>query len=291
MATALIKYNIIPESVEDKNLRALAANYEAAIQEAFELFNKEGEVEDLNRIWYVQLPRYDGLPFRRTYFGRNRWFDYSAYSAEHFSLKADAPLFVQKWETWKNPEPFLDLLKRVFPQPLANKLGSNLGALQFVVDVADQLLRRSLLPQDEKSATMIALLTSAASLLKWPMDFLATMKHLLKLRQESVKKQFYLEWDIQTTQRNCLMRCVITSSVTLEIAAKLRNEMILLLSNQILLNECIVASGVVKLPKKEHLAPAIANSMTNLSLTVTLNKRPRDDDIIEEMSKVPIKKH
>jgi hypothetical protein len=113
--------------------------------EAAKIFDFQPGHAALATLWEVELPYMNGQVFlRQCNFGSRRWYQsYPAASQELLRnfLLPTAPPIVHAWEKWTRPLEFLNLLQTEFiPANLAKQLGSNLGALQLIVDVWDHLL-------------------------------------------------------------------------------------------------------------------------------------------------------
>lgn len=159
-----------------KKMEQLSIDLDALMTHAEEIFLAEASNPELQRMWSVKLPFIDGLTYNydfkhpATLFGRQRWWEHHPYGVDEykrFRLLATAPPALQEWETWQDPEKFLELLKGMYPMVLTHKLGSTLAALQMVVDVWDHLQIRCKFPRMDRLPAMIALLSSATSLLRY----------------------------------------------------------------------------------------------------------------------------
>ena len=182
-------------------------------------------------VWKVRIPSILLRDLRAaTYFGRKRWFIYNQYALTNDTrilLQPTAPGFIEhQWENWKVPPPWLNLLALWTPAWLQLQLGSPLSALQLLVDVADHLRTRELLPLDEKSATMTALLTSAESLLKWPAHYLTLQRQENDHPLNEVRSLETQLWEKQKIQRDYLTRYATNFSPTQKLAADLHRELV-----------------------------------------------------------------
>jgi len=201
--------------------------YEKSI---FEL-SKTGEREDIAVIWKVQMPDYVLRSLMgATYFARRRWFvtnSYAITSDTRELLQPIAPGYIEtEWEKWKEPQPWLSLLALWTPEWLLKQLGQPLSSLQLLVDLADHVRTRNLLPLDERSRTTTALLTSAESLLKWPTHYLTLLNREREHPLKEVRPQSELLWAQQKIRMEYLIRCATNSSETLNLAHALRNELL-----------------------------------------------------------------
>lgn len=188
---------------------------------------------ELIDVWKVQMPDFSLRDLRyNVYFGRNRWFvenTYATDASKRVLLRPTTPGFIeQQWETWNHQhQPWLTLLQMWTPQWLQTRFGNPLASLQLLVDVADHLRMRNLLPPlSEKSRTTTALLISAESLLKWPAHYLTrlhleSVHPLGELRPHSV-----LLWNQTKIRLEYLQRCATNFSLTQKLALELHKDLI-----------------------------------------------------------------
>ncbi len=192
---------------------------------------KTGEREDLVIIWKVQMPDFCLRNLLgATYFGRRRWFfdNPSALTPDTRQLlRSTTPGYIEcEWETWKEPQPWLNLLALWTPQFLQKQLGQPLASLQLLVDLADHVRTRNLLPLDEKSRTTTALLTSAESLLKWPIHYLTLLNQERGHPLKEVRAQPELLWSQEKIRLEYLIRYATNSLQTSNLVHELRNELL-----------------------------------------------------------------
>lgn len=260
----------------------------------------EGTRSDISAEWAVRYPPYNlsdrlGL----SHFGRYRWFDNNPYPTPGKPaklLKSTAPAFIEQWETWPNPKKFLDLLNQWQPEFLQTLVGTPLGALQLVVDVADQLLTREHLTLAERSPIMTVLLTSAESLLKWPAHYLTQMRQERNHPLQELRSHAVQQWSEHLIQRAYLQRCAMTSCETQRTTKALHTELVRLLTTKIAKIEMTkaLASDAVLLPqfppstKSTQTQPSKLNSPLQdptVKVTLTIRKRTAQDLLLEEMAK------
>lgn len=283
-----------------QKVELLIATSEKILKDGFDLINNEGERPDITAEWAVRLPPYNlSSRFGTSYFGRYRWFDKNPHPTAVLPanlLKSTAPGFIEQWEKWSSLKNYLDLLNQWRVEWLVKLVGTPLGALQLVVDVADHLLTREHLLLAEKSPIMTALLTSAESLLKWPAHYLTLMhqerNHPLHELRDNAKEM----WDQQLIQRAYLQRCATTSYATLNTAKALHTELVRLLSTKISKNEAkqVQASDVLLLPnfptntkslQKDSFGPSNPLKDPTIKVTLTIRKRTPEGAVMDEMSK------
>jgi hypothetical protein len=225
-----------------------------------------------------------------TWFGRNRWYRYfPRATAIRFRIVATAPQQVDDWELWLTSQPFLEYLTKLEPVETSKRMGSNLAALQLVVDVADHLQIRERLPPTALSPSTIALLSSATSLLKWPCDYVESMRRHRQLERESghlpslelARRQLFRRWSLTALR---------TFSPTLKLAHELRSSLILLLQSlpNLRPSNALIAttSGTKETPPP---APASPKSEAKV-LTVFLNKRGSDEMASEPLVRAFIRR-
>jgi hypothetical protein len=211
--------------------------YENAILQVRET----GEREDIATIWKVQMPDYSLRNLMgSTYFGRRRWFASNPYALTADTrelLRPITPGYIEKeWEKWKEPQPWLSLLALWTPQWLEKQLGQPLASLQLLVDLADHVRTRQLLPLDEKSRTTTALLISAESLLKWPTHYLTLLSRERGHPLSEVRSVAVSLWEQEKIRLDYLTRCATnllpTRKLAQELHAELLQQLTLLQSNQ-----------------------------------------------------------
>lgn len=215
--------------------------FHAAAQRFYEKFYNLIQVEPKNDeimdIWQVRIP---GILLRdlrgATNFGRNRWFITNAYATTadtRVLLQPTTPGFIEhQWENWKRPQPWLNLLNQWIPQFLQQLVGTPLGALQLLVDVADHLRMREVLPLDEKSRTMTALLTSAESLLKWPAHYLTLQRQESEHPLNELRSLAEQTWNKTKIMQDYLVRYATNFSPTQRLVEELYKELVLQLTSQ-----------------------------------------------------------
>jgi len=273
---------------------------EKILEDGYKLTCSEGERTDIAVEWAVRLPRYNlSTRFGDSYFGRYRWFEYHNYpkpGQPSYQLRAITPAFIEEWEKWSNPKKFLDLLSQWQVEWLIKQVGTPLGALQLVVDVADHLLKRELIRLEEKSPTVTALLTSAESHLKWPAHYLTLMRQERNHPLRELRNNAEQMWIEARVQRLYLQKCATTSYETQTTAKALHTELVHLLSTKIAKGEAkqFQASDVLLLPKfptstkssqKASLEPNNPLKDPTIKVTLTIRKRTPEDAMLEEMAK------
>lgn len=208
-------------------------HYEAIkfYEKSQEDLKKTGDREDIVIVWKVQLPDFTLRNLLgATFFGRRRWFfdNPSAITPDTRQLlRSTAPGYIEcEWEKWKEPQPWLSLLALWTPQFLQKQLGQPLASLQLLVDLADHVRTRNLLPLDEKSRTTTALLTSAESLLKWPTHYLTLLSQERGHPLKEVRTQPDLLWSQEKIRLEFLIRYATNYSQTLNLVHELRNELL-----------------------------------------------------------------
>lgn len=289
------------ENVSKNNqIEKILALAEKAYEEGFHLTVAEGSRPDISAEWAVRYPPYNlSGRFGTSYFQRQRWFDSNPYPTPGKPaklLKSTAPAFIEEWETWSSPKKFLDLLNQWQPDWLQKTVGTPLGALQLVVDVADQLLIREHLTLGERSPIMTVLLTSAESLLKWPAHFLTQMHQernhpLHELRSHAVQL-----WNEHQIQRAYLQKCAMISCETLRTTKALHTELVRLLTTKLAKIEMTkaLASDAVLLPQfptsmtttqKQQFKPSNPLQDPTIKVTLQIRKRTPQDALLDEMAK------
>lgn len=158
-------------------------DYLQLIGKAQEIFEIAPQNPDETKHWRVRFPDMLGNSWwYDAYFGRNRWYEFFPTAPDPYIRNrrlATAPEYVFTWERWHQPEDFIHLLNSEFlPVQLATKLGSNLAALQLLVDMWDHLQTRDKLSIQLQSPLRTVSLSSATSLLNWPSLFAQEMNHL-----------------------------------------------------------------------------------------------------------------
>jgi hypothetical protein len=246
----------------------------------------------------VLLPNIGGVSHvkNRTLFGRKRWWEQRGNAIQYY-IKPTAPAHVQEWQNQEEPQFFHQLLKKMYPAPLVKRLGSNLAALQLVIDVIDHLMLYRVIPLSSLSSTIIAHLTSATLLLSWPCEFLESGMSIHKWRNESAD-QALTEMPRQRMLLKYWERCVTSSSVSLELTCHLRTQMLFLLENLILdppppslprvVKETapISASDVDTAGPLEEENPAPAPAQPSLvKVSVFLNKRKAYEPLVTAVLK------
>ncbi len=265
------------------------------IDEAEIIFNTLPDDYLVTTIFQVCLPPMSGhcLYKNRTLFGRKRWWELRGNDTCYY-LKPTAPATVQEWANHEDLPYFLQLLNTLQPGPLARKLGSNLAALQLVVDVIDHLICNKMLPLSALSSTIIAHLTSATLILNWPSEFLEAGTTLYKWLKGN---ETPAATDPQRTKHllKYWERCATTSSASLELACHLRTQMKFFLEKLIAdpppplplgtiqsINACIVASSG---SATEMNDPATAPDSPTRKVKVYLNKRKEPEPLVEAVLK------
>lgn len=273
---------------------------EKILADGYKLTTQEGQRPDISVEWAVRLPRYNlTTRFGDSYFGRYRWYNTNPYPTPQKPakyLKATTPAFIEEWETWSNPKSFLDLLQQWQVEWLIKQVGTPLGALQLVVDVADHLLTREILRLEEKSPIVTALLTSAESLLKWPAHYLTLMHQERNHPLRELRNNAEEMWIESSVQRQYLQKCATTSYETQTTATALRTELVRLLSTKIARNEAkqVQPSDVLLLPTLPTNTKSLQKDSYQLSnppkdptikVTLTIRKRTAEDALLEVMAK------
>ena len=239
-----------------ENVDTYWASHYAALknyQQSVTQLSQTGEREDIVMIWRVRVPDFSLRDVMGTsYFGRRRWFVTNINAPTEDTrdfLRTTTPGYIElEWETWKHPRPWLTLLSLWTPQWLEKQLGQPLASLQLLVDLADHVRTRRLLPLDEKSRTTTALLTSAESLLKWPTHYLTLLNHERGHPLNEVRSQAQLLWEQQKIRQDYLIRSVTnlsqTQKLVLELHAELQQQLTLLhlnlqstLTTEVIVNE------------------------------------------------------
>lgn len=273
---------------------------EKILLDGYKLTLQEGERPDIATEWAVRLPRYQlSTRFGDSIFGRYRWYGHNPHPtalkpAKY--LKAITPAFIEEWEKWSNLKSFLDLLHQWQVEWLIKQVGTPLGALQLVVDVADHLLIKEIIRPEERSPIAIALLTSAESHLKWPAHYLTLMHQERNHPLQELRSNAEQMWTESIVQRQYLQRCATTSYETQTTAIALRTELVRLLSIKISKNEAkqVQASDVLSLPtyptsmkssQKESLQPNNPLKDPTIKVTLTIRKRTPEDAMLELMAK------
>jgi len=231
----------------------------------YHLVKNEIQQPDIAHIWAVKQPTFmlrDLLG--STNFGRRRWFITNNHATTFDTrtlLRPTAPGFIERqWESWKHPQPWLNLLNLWTPVWLQTQVGSPLASLQLLVDVADHLRTRELLPLDEKSRTMTALLTSAESLLKWPAHYLTLMRRENEHPLNELRPQEEIEWAKMRLRMDYLTQFATNYSQTQNLAAAIHKELVLQLT-MLEINPPLTPSTLKneKLPKVAN--PAVVSLM------------------------------
>jgi len=226
-----------PPTAEKQRQSVWKYNYEAQkfYEQFYHLVKNEIQQPDVAHIWAVKQPTFilrDILG--GTNFGRRRWFITNPHAttlATRHQLQPTTPGFIeQQWESWKHPQPWLNLLNLWTPAWLQTQLGSPLASLQLLVDVADHLRTRELLPLDEKSRTMTALLTSAESHLKWPAHYLTLMRRENEHPLNELRSQEEIEWAKMRLRMDYLTQFATSYSPTQSLAADIHKELVLQLT-------------------------------------------------------------
>jgi len=239
----------------------------------------------------VMMPPMDGYCIygNRSIFGRRRWWDQRGNEFCYF-LKPTAPNALQEWENHVDLPYFLQLLNLLQPGPLSEDLGSNLAALQIIVDVIDHLMCNQRIPLSALSSSIAAHLTSATLLLSWPSEFLESGMILHKWRRENVTPG-----RVEPISLKCLLkyweRCVKTSLPSLETACHLRTQMQCLLRKLIAdppppslptplasINACIVANSGSSTELNDLVSVA---ELSKVRVKVYLNKRKEPEPLID----------
>src|SRR3989304_6205748 len=161
-----------------------------AVDEAHKIFQTPPDNYDHALANAVLLPPLTGVSRskNRTIFGRKRWWEQRGNENQYF-LKPTAPAAVQQWESQEDLRYFHRVLNHLYPGPLSKAVGSNLGALQLVVDVIDHLMLYRKIPLSALSSTIIAHLTSATLLLNWPSEFLEAAMSIHQWQNENVMSE------------------------------------------------------------------------------------------------------
>lgn len=271
--------------------------YENFLADAYKIISNEGERHDIAINWKVVLPTYSLLSVSGDhYFQRYRWFTHNNFAfvgQPRDILKSIAPAYIEEWETWKQPNQWLNLLNQWNPDWLIKTVGSSLGALQLVVDVVDHLLIREVVQLAEKSSIMIALLTSAESLLKWPAHFLTLMHRERNHPLDELKTFSQRSWEQQKIQRAYLQKCATTLSETHRTCKALHTEIVRIITNKISKSQTDL-----KLGRDDLLHPPKAATMKSLPLelsqagpdqpvkvTLTIRKRTPQDCMADNLAK------
>lgn len=136
------------------------------------IFNIEPEDIGETYKWQVRFPRMCTANWAgECDFGRRRWYDtYPTASdvAKRNVLRATAPSLVAEWDKWQHPQEFISLLTSDFmPAVLARKHGSNLAALQLIVDMWDHFQTRDKFLPLQPCPSRTASLYLATSLLRY----------------------------------------------------------------------------------------------------------------------------
>lgn len=228
-------------------------------QDAVNLLNVEPTRPDLMYIWKVQVPDYSLRNLMgATYFARRRWFvtnPYAVTNATRERLRPIAPGYIEfEWEKWTEPQPWLNLLALWTPLWLEKLLGQPLASLQLLVDLADHVRTRELLPLDEKSRTTTVLLTSAESLLKWPIHYLTLLSRESDHPLKEIRPQAVVLWEQQKIRADYLTRCATnllpTQKLVRELHAELQQQLTLLHWNKHVTLKTDVIANESQQPKK-----------------------------------------
>lgn len=287
--------------MEAEPLDKIFDSAEKLYKQGYDLISREGQRDELAYDWKVKLPSFNLLDITGDhYFQRYRWFEKDFYPVAGRivrPLKSIAPAFVEKWETWKEPTQWIDLLSQWHPEQLQKLMGSSIAALQLVVDVADHLLTREVLALAEKSPIMTALLTSAELLLKWPAQFLTQMHQERNHPLDELKTYAQRQWAQRMVQMSYLRKSVTTCSETLKTAQALHTELVHLLQNKISKSQASQAftkDDLLQRPKaskptkSSHQEPSAATANLQgptVQVTLTIRKRTPQDCLLEEMSR------
>lgn len=202
-------------------------NYEKVTARAQQIFEIVPDDPDGARYWRVNYP--DMLGISRWYnslFGRNRWYENFPTEVDPLvrnRLLATAPAQVQAWDSWHQPDQFINLLNSEYiPYKLAKRYGSNLAALQMIADLWDHLQVRDKFTQQLQLPWKTALLYSATSLLNWPSHFAQEMSHLQSRQNEYAGHRVSLEVARNRVLTKHWLKALTTYSSSLETACKLR---------------------------------------------------------------------
>lgn len=242
------------------------------------------------REFQVLLPNIGGVQHakNRTLFGRKRWWDQRGNAIQYF-IKPTAPLDVQLWENHEEIPFFHQLLTKMYPGPLVKRYGSNLAALQLVIDVIDHLMLHRKIPLSSLSSSIIAHLTSATLLLSWPCEFLESGMSHYKWLNESAD-QARTEMPRQRMLLKYWERCVTSSLASFEIACHLRTQMLLLLESLIRdpppplplpKTPLISASDADKAGPPLEESPVPAPEPPLVKMSVFLNKRKASEILVQ----------
>jgi hypothetical protein len=216
--------DVVPNYLE---FEKIAAEHLKLIERAHEIFSIEPQSIDQQWEWRVRFPDYCGTShWYHSYFARNRWYETHHHVSDPLirnRLQATAPSLVKLWEVWQDPLDFINLLSSEFtPLSLAMKYGSNLAALQLLVDLWDHLQIRDKFTIQLPSPLRTASLYSATSLLSWPSHFAQEMSHLSLRQNEHGGNRLSLELARNKTLTKNWLKALSTYSKSLETACHIR---------------------------------------------------------------------